>query len=72
MIPGLLQALLEDAGPEKQVKYGTLDKGKTIKNDETFHEALLEAGKKLGIKPSTILDGEGKAHEIACALETKV
>jgi len=52
--------------------YGSMDNGRTIKNEPEFHKLLLEAAKKLHIAEHPVFDEAGSMTVIAAGYECKV
>ncbi|MQL94255.1 hypothetical protein Taro_026906 [Colocasia esculenta] len=66
IIPGILQGDKSDS-----LLYGSVDNGKKICWDETFHSKVLEAAKHLHLKEHTVLDGSGNIVKLAAPVECK-
>ncbi|CAI5445005.1 unnamed protein product [Caenorhabditis angaria] len=69
IIPGILER-----EQEQSVIYGSIDFGKTIVSDESYHELLADVGKQLKILPHNVLttkDGEEKELKLFTSYETK-
>ncbi|KAF6141869.1 hypothetical protein GIB67_003240 [Kingdonia uniflora] len=66
IIPGILQGDKSDS-----LLYGSVDNGKKICWNETFHSKVLEAAKHLHLKEHTVLDGSGKGVKLAAPVECK-
>ncbi|KAM0941489.1 putative clustered mitochondria protein [Dioscorea sansibarensis] len=65
IIPGILQ------GKSDSLLYGSMDNGKTICWNESFHSKVLEAANHLHLKEHTVLDGSGNAFKLAAPVECK-
>ncbi|XP_020579345.1 clustered mitochondria protein isoform X2 [Phalaenopsis equestris] len=66
IIPGILQGDKSDS-----LLYGSVDNGKKICWNESFHSKVLEAAKLLHLKEHTVLDGSGNAIRLAAPVECK-
>ncbi|KAJ6847343.1 clustered mitochondria protein-like [Iris pallida] len=66
IIPGILQGDKSDS-----LLYGSVDNGKKICWNESFHSKVLEAAKRLHLKEHTVLDGSGNAVKLAAPVECK-
>ncbi|KAI3984330.1 hypothetical protein MKX01_011284 [Papaver californicum] len=66
IIPGILQGDKSDS-----LLYGSVDNGKKICWNETFHSKVLEAAKRLHLKEHTVLDTSGNAVKLAALVECK-
>lgn len=66
IIPGILQGDKSDS-----LLYGSVDNGKKISWNETFHMKVLEAAKRLHIKEHLVLDGSGNPVKLAAPVECK-
>lgn len=66
IIPGILQGDKSDS-----LLYGSVDNGKKICWDETFHSKVVEAAKRLHLKEHTVLDGSGNVVKLAAPVECK-
>ncbi|KAJ3301440.1 Intracellular distribution of mitochondria, partial [Blyttiomyces sp. JEL0837] len=53
------------------VVYGSVDGGKTIGCDKEFHEIAGKVAKALHLDEHEVLDGNGKAHRLFMAVDTK-
>ncbi len=67
IIPGILQR-----EQTSNVVYGSIDNGKTIASDPSFHELLVKAGKQLHLAEHTVKDGENKEFKLCAPIESKV
>lgn len=82
IIPGILEReqvrlikMLFNLKQEQSVVYGSIDFGKTVVSNETYHEILDDAAKSLRILPHDVLTGEGeneKRVKLFTSFETKV
>lgn len=66
IIPGILQGDKSDS-----LLYGSVDNGKKICWNESFHSKVLEAAMRLHLKEHTVLDGSGNAFKLAAPVECK-
>ncbi|XP_077254113.1 clustered mitochondria protein-like [Tasmannia lanceolata] len=66
IIPGILQGDKSDS-----LLYGSVDNGKKICWNETFHSKVLEAAKWLHLKEHMVLDGSGNVVKLAAPVECK-
>ncbi|KAI3876121.1 hypothetical protein MKW92_040103, partial [Papaver armeniacum] len=66
IIPGILQGDKSDS-----LLYGSVDNGKKICWNETFHSKVLEAANRLHLKEHTVLDASGNAVKLAAPVECK-
>ncbi|XP_077210396.1 clustered mitochondria protein-like isoform X2 [Tasmannia lanceolata] len=66
IIPGILQGDKSDS-----LLYGSVDNGKKICWNETFHSKVLEAAKHLHLKEHMVLDGSGNVVKLAAPVECK-
>ncbi|KAI0488854.1 hypothetical protein KFK09_028693 [Dendrobium nobile] len=66
IIPGILQGDKSDS-----LLYGSVDNGKKICWNESFHAKVLEAAKRLHLKEHTVLDASGNAIKLAAPVECK-
>ncbi|KAI8995941.1 clustered mitochondria-domain-containing protein [Gaertneriomyces semiglobifer] len=68
VIPGILRRR-EDG--DNLVKYGSVDGGKEVTSDQSFHNALEPIAKKLYLEEHTVKDAKGVEHKLWTSLETK-
>ncbi|KAG1327255.1 hypothetical protein COCNU_01G011890 [Cocos nucifera] len=66
IIPGILQGDKSDS-----LLYGSVDNGKKICWDESFHSKVVEAAKRLHLKEHTVMDGSGNVVKLAAPVESK-
>ncbi|AQK74255.1 Clustered mitochondria protein [Zea mays] len=66
IIPGILQGDKSDS-----LLYGSVDNGKKISWNETFHSKVVEAAKQLHLKEHVVLDGSGNPIKLAATVECK-
>ncbi|XP_065003313.1 clustered mitochondria protein isoform X4 [Musa acuminata AAA Group] len=66
IIPGILQG-----DKSNSLLYGSVDNGKKICWNESFHSKVVEAAKRLHLKEHTVLDGSGNAVKLAAPIECK-
>ncbi|XP_026662154.2 clustered mitochondria protein-like isoform X2 [Phoenix dactylifera] len=66
IIPGILQGDKSDS-----LLYGSVDNGKKICWDESFHSKVVEVAKRLHLKEHAVLDGSGNVVKIAAPVECK-
>ncbi|WVZ73943.1 hypothetical protein U9M48_022192 [Paspalum notatum var. saurae] len=66
IIPGILQGDKSDS-----LLYGSVDNGKKISWNESFHSKVVEAAKKLHLKEHVVLDGSGNPVKLAATVECK-
>ncbi|AQK54778.1 tola protein homolog1 [Zea mays] len=66
IIPGILQGDKSDS-----LLYGSVDNGKKISWNETFHSKVVEAAKRLHLKEHVVLDGSGNPVKLAATVECK-
>ncbi|KAK3009870.1 hypothetical protein RJ639_011214 [Escallonia herrerae] len=66
VLPGILQGDKSDS-----LLYGSVDNGKKICWNESFHSKVLEASKRLHLKEHTVLDGSGCVFKLAAPVECK-
>ncbi|KAL5976011.1 hypothetical protein ACLOJK_020341 [Asimina triloba] len=66
IIPGILQGDKSDS-----LLYGSVDNGKKICWNETFHSKVKEAAKRLHLKEHTVIDGSGNIIKLAAPVECK-
>uniref|UniRef100_A0A804N2P1 Clu domain-containing protein n=2 Tax=Zea mays TaxID=4577 RepID=A0A804N2P1_MAIZE len=66
IIPGILQGDKSDS-----LLYGSVDNGKKISWNETFHSKVVEAAKQLHLKEHVVLDGSGNPVKLAATVECK-
>ncbi|KAL6912229.1 hypothetical protein ACP4OV_001034 [Aristida adscensionis] len=66
IIPGILQGDKSDS-----LLYGSVDNGKKISWNESFHSKVVEAAKRLHLKEHVVLDGSGKPVKLAATVECK-
>ncbi|CAL4885019.1 unnamed protein product [Urochloa decumbens] len=66
IIPGILQGDKSDS-----LLYGSVDNGKKISWNESFHSKVVEAAKRLHLKEHVVLDGSGNPVKLAATVECK-
>ncbi|WOL17203.1 clustered mitochondria protein-like [Canna indica] len=66
IIPGILQG-----DKSNSLLYGSVDNGKKISWNESFHAKVVEAAKRLHLKEHAVLDGSGNAVKLAAPVECK-
>ncbi|KAF0935157.1 hypothetical protein E2562_030438 [Oryza meyeriana var. granulata] len=66
IIPGILQGDKSDS-----LLYGSVDNGKKISWNESFHSKVVEAAKRLHVKEHAVLDGSGNSVKLAATVECK-
>uniref|UniRef100_A0A0D9VK91 Clu domain-containing protein n=1 Tax=Leersia perrieri TaxID=77586 RepID=A0A0D9VK91_9ORYZ len=66
IIPGILQGDKSDS-----LLYGSVDNGKKISWNESFHSKVVEAAKRLHVKEHVVLDGSGNPVKLAATVECK-
>ncbi|URE31154.1 hypothetical protein MUK42_16295 [Musa troglodytarum] len=66
IIPGILQG-----DKSNSLLYGSVDNGKKICWNESFHSKVVEAAKCLHLKEHMVLDGSGNAVKLAAPVECK-
>ncbi|VAI60171.1 unnamed protein product [Triticum turgidum subsp. durum] len=66
IIPGILQGDKSDS-----LLYGSVDNGKKISWNESFHAKVVEAAKRLHVKEHVVLDGSGNPVKLAATVECK-
>nr|CAB3450888.1 unnamed protein product [Digitaria exilis] len=66
IIPGILQGDKSDS-----LLYGSVDNGKKISWNESFHSKVAEAAKRLHLKEHVVLDGSGNPVKLAATVECK-
>ncbi|XP_015689234.1 clustered mitochondria protein [Oryza brachyantha] len=66
IIPGILQGDKSDS-----LLYGSVDNGKKISWNESFHSKVVEAAKRLHVKEHEVLDGSGNPVKLAATVECK-
>ncbi|KAJ1280732.1 hypothetical protein BS78_04G255400 [Paspalum vaginatum] len=66
IIPGILQGDKSDS-----LLYGSVDNGKKISWNESFHSKVVEAAKRLHLKEHVVLDGSGNLVKLAATVECK-
>ncbi|CAO2047726.1 unnamed protein product [Urochloa humidicola] len=66
IIPGILQGDKSDS-----LLYGSVDNGKKISWNESFHSKVVEAAKRLHLKEHLVLDGSGYPVKLAATVECK-
>lgn len=66
IIPGILQGDKSDS-----LLYGSVDNGKKISWNESFHSKVVEAAKRLHLKEHAVLDGSGNVINLAAPVECK-
>ncbi|CAL9148830.1 unnamed protein product [Musa hybrid cultivar] len=66
IIPGILQG-----DKSNSLQYGSVDNGKKIYWNESFHSKVVEAAKCLHLKEHMVLDGSGNAVKLAAPVECK-
>ncbi|KAJ0988140.1 hypothetical protein J5N97_006496 [Dioscorea zingiberensis] len=66
IIPGILHGDKSDS-----LLYGSVDNGKKICWNESFHSKVLEAAKQLHLKEHTVLDASGNVLKLAAPVECK-
>ncbi|KAG0449031.1 hypothetical protein HPP92_027514 [Vanilla planifolia] len=66
IIPGILQGDKSDS-----LLYGSVDNGKKICWNESFHLKVQEAAKRLHLKEHTVFDGSGNVIKLAAPVECK-
>ncbi|XP_026663446.1 clustered mitochondria protein-like isoform X2 [Phoenix dactylifera] len=66
IIPGILQGDKSDS-----LLYGSVDNGKKICWDESFHSKVVEAAKRLHLKEHAVMDGSGNVVKLAAPVESK-
>ncbi|XP_020090308.1 clustered mitochondria protein [Ananas comosus] len=66
IIPGILQGDKSDS-----LLYGSVDNGKKISWNESFHSKVVEAAKRLHLKEHAVLDGSGNVVKLAAPVECK-
>ncbi|KAJ3694660.1 hypothetical protein LUZ60_000037 [Juncus effusus] len=66
IIPGILQG-----DKSESLLYGSVDNGKKICWNESFHAKVVEAGKRLHLKEHEVLDGSGNPVKLAAPVECK-
>jgi protein TIF31 len=67
IIPGILT----NTDQSSLTEYGSVDDGKTIYTNEEFFELMKELCTHLSIKECSIVDGEGKEHQIYGSIDIK-
>ncbi|XP_062220117.1 clustered mitochondria protein-like [Phragmites australis] len=66
IIPGILQGDKSDS-----LLYGSVDNGKKISWNESFHSKVVEAAKRLHLKEHVVLDGSANPVKLAATVECK-
>ncbi|XP_078166356.1 tetratricopeptide repeat (TPR)-containing protein isoform X2 [Carex rostrata] len=66
IIPGILQG-----DKSESLLYGSVDNGKKICWNESFHAKVVEAAKRLHLKEHEVLDGSGNQIKLAAPVECK-
>ncbi|KAG8072136.1 hypothetical protein GUJ93_ZPchr0006g40761 [Zizania palustris] len=66
IIPGILQGDKSDS-----LLYGSVDNGKKISWNESFHSKVVEAANRLHVKEHVVLDGSGNPVKLAATVECK-
>ncbi|TVU03835.1 hypothetical protein EJB05_50605 [Eragrostis curvula] len=66
IIPGILQGDKSDS-----LLYGSVDNGKKISWNESFHSKVVDAAKRLHLKEHLVLDGSGNPVKLAATVECK-
>ncbi|KAJ4753110.1 hypothetical protein LUZ62_087515 [Rhynchospora pubera] len=66
IIPGILQG-----DKSESLLYGSVDNGKKICWNESFHGKVVEAAKRLHLKEHEVLDGSGNSVKLAAPVECK-
>ncbi|XP_042414071.1 clustered mitochondria protein-like [Zingiber officinale] len=66
IIPGILQG-----DKSNSLVYGSVDNGKKISWNDSFHAKVVEAAKRLHLKEHSVLDGSGNAIKLAAPVECK-
>ncbi|PKA56552.1 Clustered mitochondria protein [Apostasia shenzhenica] len=66
IIPGILQG-----DKSESLLYGSVDNGKKISWNESFHSKVLEAAKRLHLKEHSVFDGSGNVVKLAAPVECK-
>ncbi|WOL12357.1 clustered mitochondria protein-like [Canna indica] len=66
IIPGILQGEKSNS-----LLYGSVDNGKKISWNDSFHSKVVEAAKRLHLKEHSVLDGSGNTVKLAAPVECK-
>ncbi|KAI9104948.1 clustered mitochondria-domain-containing protein [Phlyctochytrium arcticum] len=69
VIPGILSKRASDA--DSLVKYGSVDLGKEIYSDSTFHELASKVAQHLHMASHTVVDANGTEHTLYTSVDTK-
>ncbi|KAJ1568503.1 hypothetical protein HK405_001242, partial [Cladochytrium tenue] len=69
--PGELQVVVPPVASENVVAYGSIDGGKTIAADPTFHRFAGVIAQRLHLDEHEVLDGSGKHYSLYTSLDTK-